>query len=226
MDVDDCRAWDLNSVSGSDDDQYDHPYDDEHDLLDPSGVVASAYAPAPVNAVAATHALAPAVAVAHAPVPPPAAARALAPLPAGPQFVPVSLRGLNPDDPEDWVAHGWMAEPGAKRESQHVLPPTKEPKRKRRAPDAAAAAAAVAATAALVVGARVEARYLASYGIEVKTMKTYFYPGIIIAVNADGTYDVQYVRSPSPSRRAPRAAVGRSPPPPVGPDDVALTMTT
>ena len=133
------------------------------------------------------------------------------------------------DDPEAWVADGWAAAPGAKRESRQVVPLTAE-ERKRRVPDAAALAAAARVTAALVVGARVQARFQASLGVP---WKTYWFDGRIDGVNGDGTYNVRFDdgdfepnvkrRFVRLARRKPAAAAATAVPPPL--NAVATTTT-
>ena len=98
-------------------------------------------------------------------------------------------RLLSAEDPEAWLADGWMAAPGEKRESKAVLPSVNEPPPAKRERDPAALAAAARATAALVVGARVESRFQASLNVK---WKTYWFGGKIDRVNGDGTYNVRY----------------------------------
>lgn len=124
-------------------------------------------------------------------LPPPVPAPAPPP-PAKPGWytLPVVGRVASEDDPEAWVADGWMAAPGAKRESRPVLETIELPAPRRTA-DPAAVAARAAVTAQLVVGSRCETRYLASVHPKWEK-KTHWYPGKIDAVHSDGTYNVSY----------------------------------
>ena len=83
-----------------------------------------------------------------------------------------------------------MAAPGVKRSSRPVLPTSSEPaERKRPAHDPAREAAFAATTAALVVGSKCEARFQASLNVK---WKTFWFPGVVDAVNPDGTYNVRF----------------------------------
>lgn len=105
-------------------------------------------------------------------------------------YVPRAQRVCPADDPEGWVADGWRAPDGVKRE---VKPVVSVPIPETRGRDPAAAAAAAAARARydsfLVVGAAVDARFQASLNVP---WKTHWFPGSIDAVHADGTFGVRY----------------------------------
>lgn len=96
-------------------------------------------------------------------------------------------------DPERWIADGWMAAPFVKRTSKTILEARRAEEERappKRVMDAAALALARSrAAAALVVGARVEARFQASLNVR---WKTFWFPGTIAAVHDDSTFGVRY----------------------------------